>query len=54
MQRLILSFMLPSCLFGGIAAILIPTHSARNGMWIITLQYFVYHASLVAKYFVDK
>lgn len=47
LRRLILSFMLPSCLFGGIAALLIPTHSARNGMWIITAQYFLYHIALV-------
>lgn len=47
LKRLILSFMLPSCLFGGIAAILIPTQSARNGMWIITAQYFLYHIALI-------
>ena len=46
LKRLLLSFMLPSCLFGGIAALLIPTHSARNGMWIITAQYFGYHVAI--------
>lgn len=46
-KRFILSFMLPSCLFGGIAAILIPTWSARNGLWIITAQYFLYHIALI-------
>lgn len=46
-KRFILSFMLPSCLIGGFAAILIATSSSRNGMWIITLQYFGYHAALV-------
>lgn len=46
-KRFILSFMLPSCLLGGIAAILIPTWSARNGLWIITAQYFLYHIALI-------
>ncbi|MBQ4558098.1 MAG: YwaF family protein [Clostridia bacterium] len=45
-KRMILSFMLPSCLFGGIAAILIPTTTAL-GSWIITFQYFLYHIALV-------
>ncbi len=47
LKRFIISFMLPSCLIGGFAAILIATTTARNGMWIITLQYFLYHVSLV-------
>ena len=34
--------MLPSCLIGGIAAILIATDSARNSP-IITIQYYLYH-----------
>ncbi len=46
-KRFLLSFMLPSCLIGGFAAILIATTTARNGMWIITLQYFLYHAAIV-------
>ena len=46
-KRFIYSFMLPSCLFGGIAAILIATDSSRNGNFIITLQYFLYHIALV-------
>ena len=41
-----MSFMLPSCLVGGIAALLIPTYTARNGMWIISLQYFGYHVAI--------
>jgi hypothetical integral membrane protein (TIGR02206 family) len=45
-NRFILSFMMPSCLCGGIAAILIPTSSALNS-WIITAQYFLYHIALV-------
>ena len=47
LKRFLLSFMYPSCLFGGIAAILIATHSSLNGLWIITLQYFGYHIALV-------
>lgn len=46
LKRFILSFMLPSCFFGGLAAILIATYSARNA-WIITIQYFLYHIALV-------
>lgn len=46
-QRFFLSFMMPSCLIGGFAAILIATDSSRNGAWIITAQYFIYHAFLV-------
>lgn len=47
LKKIILSFMLPSCLFGGIAAILIATDTSRNGLWIITAQYFLYHIALV-------
>ena len=47
LNRFILSFMYPSCLIGGIAAILLPTSSSLNGMWIITAQYFLYHAAIV-------
>lgn len=46
-KRLILGFMLPTCLCGGIAALLLPTASSRNGLWIITLQYFSYHSAIV-------
>ncbi len=42
----LLNFMLPSCLFGGIAAILIPTASSLNGMPILSAQYFGYHCAL--------
>lgn len=48
LKRILLSFMLPSCLIGGIAAILIATDSSRNGMWILSLQYFGYHVMLVS------
>jgi heme exporter protein D len=41
-----MSFMMPSCLFGGIAAILIATSSSLNGLFIITVQYFAYHVAI--------
>ena len=47
LKRFILSFMYPSCLIGGFAAILIATESSRNGLWIITAQYFLYHIAIV-------
>ncbi len=43
----LLSFMLPSCLFGGMAAVLIATSSSLNGHPILTLQYFGYHCAIV-------
>ena len=46
-KRVLLSFMVPSCLFGGIAALLIATESSRNGMWILTAQYFLYHVAII-------
>lgn len=46
-RELLLSFMIPSCLFGGIAAILIATTSSLNGMPILSLQYFGYHSAIV-------
>ncbi len=46
-KELLLSFMLPSCLFGGIAALCIATTSSLNGRWILSVQYFGYHAALV-------
>ena len=46
-KELLLSFMIPSCLFGGIAAILIATTSSLNGMPILSLQYFGYHSAIV-------
>ena len=47
LKSLLTSFMMPSCLIGGLAALLIATDSARNGMWIITAQYFIYHAAIM-------
>ena len=45
--KLLLSFMLPSCLFGGIAALLIATNSSLNGGWILSVQYFGYHVAII-------
>lgn len=45
LNRMIFSFMMPSCLFGGIAAILIATESARSSA-IIAIQYFLYHIAI--------
>lgn len=47
LKELLLSFMLPSGLFGGIAALLIATTSSLNGQWILSVQYFGYHLALV-------
>lgn len=47
LKRFLLSFMFPSCLLGGIAAILIATSSSLNGTWVITAQYFLYHVAIV-------
>lgn len=47
-KRILLSFMLPSCLVGGLAAILIPTSSSLTGTWVITTQYFVYHTMIIS------
>ncbi len=46
-RDVLLSFMLPSCLLGGIAAILIATTSSLNGLPILSIQYFGYHSALV-------
>lgn len=45
-KRFLFSFMAPSCLLGGIAAILLPTSSSRS-TWPITIQYFGYHAAII-------
>lgn len=47
LKRFILSFMFPSCLVGGAAALLLPTSSSLNGMWILTAQYFLYHIAIM-------
>ncbi|MBP5308231.1 MAG: YwaF family protein [Clostridia bacterium] len=46
LHRFLLAFMLPSCLIGGIAAMLIPTSSSLSA-WPITFQYFIYHTVIV-------
>ena len=46
LKRFILSFMVPSCLFGGIAAIFLATSSSLNGLFVITGQYFLYHVAI--------
>ena len=46
LKRFILSFMYPSCLIGGLAAIFIATNSSLNS-WGITIQYFFYHVAIV-------
>ena len=38
--------MFPSCLIGGLAAIFIATNSSLNN-WVITFQYFIYHAAII-------
>lgn len=45
-KRALYSFMLPTCLIGGFAALLLPTSSAL-GMPVITVQYFLYHTSII-------
>lgn len=47
LKRKLMSFMMPTCLFGGFFALLIATHSSRNGLWLITLQYFGYHCAIM-------
>ena len=47
LNRFILSFMLPTCLVGGIMALLLPTSSSRSVL-IISCQYFLYHSMLIA------
>lgn len=47
LKRLIMAFMIPSCLVGGAAALLIPTASSL-AMPAISIQYFSYHAAIVA------
>lgn len=46
LHKFLLSFMLPTCLIGGFAALALPTSSSLNN-WVITSQYFIYHIMLV-------
>ncbi len=45
-KRVLMAFMFPSGLIGGLAAILIPTQSSLT-MLSITIQYFTYHVTLI-------
>ena len=45
-KKLLIGFMLPTCLVGGLAALLIPTSSSLNVL-TITIEYFGYHAMIV-------
>ena len=45
-KRIVYSFMMPSCMIGGIAAMLLPTSSSLS-VPMITVQYFLYHSSIV-------
>lgn len=45
-KRLLLSFMIPSCLIGGLGALMIPTSSSLN-RYVITFQYYMYHAVIM-------
>lgn len=46
-KRILRSFMLPTCLFGGLAAILIPTSSSVSRLNVLTFEYFIYHGAIV-------
>ena len=46
-EKYLNSFMLPSCLIGAFAAILLATYSSRNGNFVIAIEYFGYHSALV-------
>ena len=46
-RRALCAFMLPSCLWGGLAAILIPTSSSISSLNVLTFQYFIYHSALI-------
>ncbi len=48
LNKLLLAFMIPTGLYGGLAALLIPTSSSINGYLILSIQYFFYHATLMA------
>lgn len=46
LKRLLLSFMIPSCLIGGLGALLVPTSSSLNVI-AITFQYYIYHSVIM-------
>lgn len=45
-KRTLYSFMLPTCLIGGFAALMLPTSSSLN-MPVVTVQYFLFHTSII-------
>lgn len=45
-KRTLYAFMLPTCLIGGFAALMLPTSSSLS-MPVITVQYFLYHTSII-------
>lgn len=45
-KKALYSFMLPTCLIGGFAALMIPTSSSLS-IPVITVQYFLYHSSII-------
>ena len=55
-KRVLISFMIPTCLLGGIVALFLPTSSSLN-MWPITIQYFMYHSTIsifALRFLLDK
>ena len=46
LKRALYSFMLPTCLIGGFAALMLPTSSSLS-LPVITVQYFLYHTSII-------
>ena len=45
-RRILHAFMYPTCLIGGVMALLIATSSSRSN-WFITVQYFSYHSVII-------
>lgn len=45
-KRVLCAFMYPTCLIGGILALLLPTSSSLD-MWMITIQYYLYHSAII-------
>lgn len=47
LKHLLHGFMVPTCMIGGFFALLLATDSSRN-LWVITIQYFLYHSTIIA------
>ncbi|MBP1588235.1 MAG: YwaF family protein [Clostridia bacterium] len=45
-RRILHAFMYPTCLIGGVMALIIATSSSRSN-WFITVQYFTYHSAII-------